>query len=39
VTSLDILNRTVMVPLDPDMRRPAVSKLIRRLRRTAKTVL
>ncbi len=37
--SLDILYRTVMVSLDPDRRRPDVSKLIRRLRRAAKAVL
>lgn len=38
-TSLDILNRTVMIGLSPDHRRPDVSRLIRRIRRTAKTVL
>ena len=37
--SLDILNRTVMIGLNPDHRRPDVSKLIRRIRRTAKAVL
>ncbi|MBT3377750.1 MAG: aminotransferase class V-fold PLP-dependent enzyme [Lentisphaerae bacterium] len=37
--SLDILNRTVMIGLNPDLKRPDVSKLIRRLNRAAKAVL
>ena len=38
-TSLDILNRTVMMGLNPDHQRPDVSRLIRKIRRTAKAVL
>jgi len=37
--SLDILNRTAMIRLDPDMHRPGVTKLIRRICRAAKAVL